>query len=59
MRFKHKINKEVVTIKSGDSENVWYMKDGDQSKTLLLLQADVFFTQYESLTTNKKEKENA
>ncbi len=56
MKFKHKITREVVTIKSGDSENVWYTKEGD--KTLLLLQAEVFFAEYESVRSSKEKRGN-
>jgi len=52
MRFKRKITKEVVTIKSGDQDHVWYVKEGD--KTLLLLPADQFFAEYESMTDKKR-----
>ena len=47
MKFKHKSNGEIVMIKSGDAENVWYKKEDDER--VYLLQADVFFTEYESI----------
>ncbi len=59
MKFKHKITKEIVTIRNGDQDHVWYTKDSDPKKTLLLLEAEVFFAEYESLNTSKKKKETA
>ena len=51
MKFKHKSNGEIVTIKNGDAENVWYRKEGHER--VYLLQADVFFTEYESITMSQ------
>ncbi len=55
MKFKNKTTGAIVTIKSGDNSNVWYTKEND--KTLLLLQADKFFSEYESLASKKKKGE--
>jgi len=58
MKFKHKITGETVTIRNGDTENVWYTKDSDPKRTLLLLQANVFFAGYARMKqqSNKKVK---
>ena len=54
MKFKHKITGETVTLTHGDRDNVWYKRDG--SNKVILLQAEVFFNQYESVRDPKKEK---
>ncbi len=56
MKFKHKSNGEIVTIKNGDAENVWYTKEDDER--VYLLQADVFFTEYESIRKRSSNDSN-
>ena len=56
MKFKNKVTGQVVMIKSGDAENVWYKKENDER--VYLLQADVFFTEYESIRKRSSNDSN-
>ncbi len=56
MKFKNKVTGQVVMIKSGDAENVWYKKEDDER--VYLLQADVFFTEYESIRKRSSNDSN-
>jgi len=55
MEFVHRITGEVVTIKSGDADHVWFKKEGVD--TLFLQEVHIFFTEYMSIADKEKEKQ--